>query len=54
MWRKLSEDDSKDFIVNISNLNWNQYLDQVLLAMCMFMLKNETKKLPEAIKKRCT
>lgn len=52
MWNKLSEDDRKIFDFNISNLNWDQYLGQGLLGVRTFVLKDDPKTLPEAIKKR--
>lgn len=52
MWSKLSEDDRKIFDFNISNLNWDLYLRQGLMGIRTFVLKEDPKKLPEAIKKR--
>ncbi|XP_021936348.1 fatty acyl-CoA reductase wat-like [Zootermopsis nevadensis] len=52
MWNKLSEDDRKIFDFNISNLNWDLYLRQGLMGLRTFVLKDDPKKLPQAIRKR--
>jgi fatty acyl-CoA reductase len=52
MWNKLSEEDRKIFDFNIRNLNWDKYLGEGLMGVRTFVLKDNPKTLPEAIKKR--
>lgn len=52
MWNKMSEDDREIFDFNIRNLNWDKYLGEGLMGVRTFVLKDDPKKLPEAIKKR--
>jgi fatty acyl-CoA reductase len=52
MWNELSEDDRKIFNFNFSDLNWDQFISQGLMGVRTFVLKDDPKKLPEAIKKR--
>jgi fatty acyl-CoA reductase len=52
MWRKMSEEDRQNFDFNIRNLNWDKYLGEGLMGVRTFLLKDDPKTLPEAIKKR--
>jgi hypothetical protein len=52
MWSNMSEEDRKIFDFNIRNLNWDKYLGEGLMGVRTFVLKDDPKRLPEAIKKR--
>jgi fatty acyl-CoA reductase len=52
MWSQLSKEDRGIFDFNIRNLNWDKYLGEGLMGVRTFLLKDDPKKLPEAIKKR--
>jgi fatty acyl-CoA reductase len=52
MWSKMSEEDRVIFDFNIRNLNWDKYLGEGLMGVRTFVLKDDPKKIPEAIKKR--
>lgn len=48
----MSEEDREIFDFNIRNLNWDKYLGEGLMGVRTFLLKDDPKKIPEAIKKR--
>jgi fatty acyl-CoA reductase len=52
MWNNMSEEDRKVFDFNIGSLNWGEYVAKGLMGVRTFVLKDDPKKLPEAIKKR--
>jgi fatty acyl-CoA reductase len=52
LWSMISEDDRKIFDFDVCNLNWDQYLGENVMGMRIFLLKDDPKKLSDAIKKR--
>ena len=52
LWSMISEEDRKIFDFDICNLNWDRYLGESLMGVRKFLLKDDPKKLSEAIKKR--
>ncbi|XP_069691444.1 fatty acyl-CoA reductase wat-like [Periplaneta americana] len=52
MWDKIGEDDRAIFDFNIRNLDWSSYFREALMGVRTFLLKEDPKNLPQAIKKR--
>jgi fatty acyl-CoA reductase len=48
----ISEEDRKIFDFDICNLNWDRYLGESIMGVRKFLLKDDPRKLSEAIKKR--
>jgi fatty acyl-CoA reductase len=52
MWSKMSEEDQEIFYFNLRNLNWDKYLGDGVMGVRTFLLKDDPKKHPKAMRKR--